>query len=637
MSKKNVLVVLILCATLLSQMANRCFADIKDDQQQASQYYKNKDYTQAETAYKQIVSSYPAAYHAVFMAQIRLICIYIATNNDTDAQSVYNKLNTDYSSRTELPASLFHISSMYEAQRKYTKTTDICNQIINNYSSSSYASKAEITIPKVAILYLVDSGSYSAADIAVDSMISSYSDNSDLGKGLYGIAVRYEQVKEWQRAEDVYIKITQNCPSATGAGFAAARINARLVIKSGSDGSADAAVSSLLTDFSSHPDMAKVLFELAYNYRCSEKYDKTKGLYQKIVQRYPSSAYALKAQIGVGAMDILLSIKSKDYSSAQDAVSSLVTSFSGNLGLAEALCSIAIGYEHAKEYTYAKGVYQQIVQQRPNSQYATEARLDIPRTDIMSSILAENYTVAASKTNSLITNFASHSNLARALYSIANRYEDSGQYQLAEAEYERIAQQYSASEQAGKAQLDVRKCQVLGLFESGNDSGALAEIDSLITDFADSSYLAYAVSRKVAEKYYIEAFKLQSQGSENQAVSMFQRSLIVWLKVISGVPVSGETTHALYWAADCHRKLGNYEQSIECYKKVANDYPAHKLASYALFSAGRNYANMKALRLLSKSEADAGTKAAYQRLADTYPDYKATKQVRSWLTRHNSN
>ncbi len=561
MSKKSFWTVLILCAALLSQTADRCFADVGEQFQQAWDLYASKNYDQAQTTYQQLAQSYPES-DLGLTAQKYLVIVHIKAGRLTEAQAAYDALNTGYSGNAKLPAALFLIANIYETSKEHDKAIVVCQDIIQNYPSS---------------------------------------------------------------------------PSATDAGFYVARINARFVIQSGDNGSADAVVNGLLADFSSHPDMAKELFKLARNYMYSSRYGKVKGLYQEIIQRYPASPYAIKAQLGVGAMDVMSSIKAKDYSSAQAAVSSLVTSFSGNPGLAAALYEIAIKYEQSEQYASAKAVYQQIVQQTSTGLSVINAQLDIPKTDILSLILAENYTAATSATDSLITDFASHLKLARALYSIAQRYEDSGQYLKAKAEYERVTQQYSASDQAGRSQLDVRKCQVLKLFESGNDSGAFAGIDSLITDFAGSSYLAYAVSRKVAEKYYINAFRLGSQGSTSQAASMFQRALIVWLKVVNQVPASDETPYALSWAADCFQRTGDFTNSIAFYKRVANEYPTHKLAGRSLFSAGGNYADMKALGLLSNSEADAGTKTAYQRLVDTYPDYKGAKHARSWLARHNSN
>jgi TolA-binding protein len=105
---------------------------------------------------------------------------------------------------------------------------------------------------------------------------------------------------------------------------------------------------------------------------------------------------------------------------------------------------------------------------------------------------------------------------------------------------------------------------------------------------------------------------------------------------MSDYPASTAVPKAFRSAGDCYRKLGEYTDSIRCYRKLLDDYPDLRTAWNALLNIGRNYEDLKKSGSLQASEADAETKAAYEQLLQDYPSCPGTKYASRWLSRHNT-
>ncbi len=124
----------------------------------------------------------------------------------------------------------------------------------------------------------------------------------------------------------------------------------------------------------------------------------------------------------------------------------------------------------------------------------------------------------------------------------------------------------------------------------------------------------------------------------------FQMAAGIWEKVAERFPGSDIIPQALNRAGECHKKLGEYGRSIDCYQNVftlcaqkgVDDYPDYNLGWNALFLIGRNYEEMKELGIVAESQADTLITAAYEHLVERYPDCMAAGIARRWLSRHKS-
>ena len=554
MAKKILLATLALCAIVISQGTGRCFADAPAQLEKAETY---KWYpARAEQIYQEIARDYPGSGYAL-EAQKNLVISYISAKRGGDAQVSLNELAADFTGHSGLPAALYDISRTYERSRKYEKVNSIYQQIIQQYPESSSASEARLYAPRSDVLSYIESKDDNGAAVAIDNLISNFSGHSGLPSSLYDIARRYERAK---------------------------------------------------------------------------KYDKVKGLYQQIIQQYAGSPAAGRAELAVERTGIFSLIESGRPAASE--INRLMVSFSGHSDLSEALYDIAIRYERVKKYEEASSIYQRVIQQHPDSSHAARARLIIPKINILSLIESGNYTEAQAGVDSLVADFSGHSYLPAVLCNIARIYEWSGQYEQAKGIYQHVAQQYPETSYAGEVQLNIPKNRILSLIVTGSDSEAQVEIDKLVADFRGDGRVGWTLSR-LAEQYCVKANQLETQGLVEQGRQYVQKAIAVYETVVSEFSGSTATPEACYLAGNHYRKLGEYEKSTQYYQKVVDDYSGYRLAWSARFMIGRNYEELKESGALSKSEADAKIKAAYQQLLEKYPNCKAAKIARRWLSYHN--
>jgi len=111
-----------------------------------------------------------------------------------------------------------------------------------------------------------------------------------------------------------------------------------------SKGLVQAELDSLIADFNDYPGLPAALCEIARRYESSGKHEEAKGVYQQIIQRYPDSPQADRAQLDVSRVNILGFIRSGRDADAEAAVDKLIADFNDQPGLPGVISKIEEGY-----------------------------------------------------------------------------------------------------------------------------------------------------------------------------------------------------------------------------------------------------------------------------------------------------
>ena len=183
----------------------------------------------------------------------------------------------------------------------------------------------------------------------------------------------------------------------------------------------------MINGFQWHSGLSEALYDIAIRCERANSYELSEDIYRRIIQRFPDSVHAGKARLDASKLDILSLIKLEDSSSAQAALDSLITDYPGHVHLPEVLYPIARSYEDRGEYERAGHIYEQIVQQFPDSSHATKAQLDVQKSQILSCIDGENDRGAETAIDSLVDDFRGNQRLPWALNYIARQYYDEAQ------------------------------------------------------------------------------------------------------------------------------------------------------------------------------------------------------------------
>ena len=479
MVKKMLFIPLALSGIMFSWMAEVCLADASAQFEQAETYETQGYYERAEEIYKTIVTDYPGTDNAL-KAQKKLTILYITWHKGLQAEAAFQELVTKFSENEHIANAVYDLAVRYNGLKKHRWAIKFYQYVLDNWPAAEFAVQAQGGLAKSNIIL----GKAEAAQAAVDKLIANFSGHPDLPEVLDGVAGRYRQSDKYEEAKSIYQQVIQRYPDSSYARRAQldiSRINVLSLIKLGEDAAAQAAIEKLLADFSEYEPVehvADVVHAVAMHYRGLGKYEKAIEFYQYVIDNWPQIESAVWAQGGVAKSNIALG----NEAAAQAAIEKLLTGFSGHKYehiATNAVYDIAGQYRGLKKYEKAIKLYQSILDKWPQSKSAVESQKYIA----ISNILLGKMGAAQLAIDKLIANFSGQSDLPKALYAIARRYRWSEKYEEAESVYQQIAQQYSDSSQAKKAQLNVLRTKALFLIESGNDSEAKTVIDKLVADF----------------------------------------------------------------------------------------------------------------------------------------------------------
>ncbi len=441
------------------------------------------------------------------------------------------------------------------------------------------------------------------------------------GECFAGASSQLEQAQtymnngDYEQAEGIYKTIVQNYPGTDHALEAQKQVTV-LYIDWDKQAQAQAALQELVAGFSENEHIAKAVYEVAQKYRWLQKYDKAGEVYQTVVEKWPGNdKYAIASQIGVARSNIEVG----NDAGADAAMQKLITQFSDHQDVVSAVYQLAHHCRKLGRHDKTSKYYQVIVDRWPGHEHAIWSQVGVVRANIG----LGNNADANAAIEKLLTDFSGDPDIVWAIFNISYQYHQYGRYIVEN----RPGTKYAMWAQAGVAMSKV---------EPGNDTAADAAIAKLLADFSGHPDLPLVISWGFAEQYYTKALQLENQGLGKQAREHFQKAAMICEIVINLFPGSGATLEACRWAGDSYRKLGKYEKSIQCYQRVADDYPEYHLAWHALSLVGLNYAKLEGSGLISKSEANAKIKAVYEQLLENYPNCKVAKRAQRWLSQHNS-
>lgn len=377
----------------------------------------------------------------------------------------------------------------------------------------------------------------------------------------------FEKNKLYDQAEGIYKTILQNYPNTIYAFEAQSKL-AIAYVEMGKTVQAEASIGKLIVDFSGNSDLPKTLYFIAKRWYKLGWPERTRNLYQRLIQEYPESTYAKRARLDMAAEDLLfLSWYGKE-EEIRASLDKFIEKFSGNSDLSGVLYDIARQCKEKQRYEIAKNLYQLIVRQYPDSSYAPEAQLNIPKMDIWSFIDAGRYEEAETAVENLIGAFSDHPSLPPVLHGIATRYQMAKQYEKAKNLYQKIIQQYPDSFEASRAQLDIIKCDnILPLMDSGNYVDVLTNIDDLVAKFSTHRYLPQLMGL-IEEEYYTRAVRLKKQGSSDEAQKHFQQAAIIAEKAMNLFASSLYVRKSYFRAGECYTQLGEYEKAKSIYQQI---------------------------------------------------------------------
>jgi tetratricopeptide (TPR) repeat protein len=379
---------LILLGLVCLGISDESYAGPLEELAQADADWKSVQFGQAESGYKAVALNYPSTNYAL-TAQKKLVMLY--KHDQPKAKAAFQELCTNFSAHEQIANTIYDIAVHYretESYKKYEMVKLFCQHILDNWPESKWAIWAQSKIAASdAVL-----GEESSAEVAFNTLISNFSDHEHVAKAAYDIVHAYNLAGDYSKAERLYQRIINTWPPAKYMMWIHIDM-AHSYIPRDNDANAQTAVGALFENISSDEFIPGALYDIAQHYERVNKHEKARQVYQEVVNKAPQDYYAMWAQMGVVVSDIHLG----DEAAVQSSFNKLVTDFSGNERLPDAVFYIGENYKWLENYEKAKQYYQYVLDHWPRHEHhgiwtqidLTQAKIALGEKESAKSIIDE--------------------------------------------------------------------------------------------------------------------------------------------------------------------------------------------------------------------------------------------------------
>ena len=457
----------------------------------------------------------------------------------------------------------------YETDGNYEQSEAIYRSIVTDYPGTDEAFQAQ----KNLALLCITARNYPAAVEEVDALITDFAKHTELPSAVYDIANHYWHSHSYGLARELYKYIADNIPDSNWAIVGQTWV-ASSDIWSTNYPEAHQEIDTLITDFAGHPGLAAAVYETANQFWYVGRYEDAQQVYQRVLETDPNSDLAIWSKAWVTGLDLVLG----NSTSAQQIIDTVVAECAGHPDLDEMIYGIANGCWYVRKYDQAQQLYKYVADNIADSDLHVRATAWVAGSDLM----LGNYVSAQEKINALIVDFPEHPDLPWTLNKMGwecglSDQDPSAKYEHAKELYRIVIRRYPDSPEAKSAQLFVAIADVLLFADLGNDAVAEeAAMDRLIAHFKDYPDLPKEISR-LEEKYYNKILATEQYSIEN-----YVKPVTIWENVLERWPdFFYDDPDLYYFIACCYYQLAEYENAIDYYTIVLDNWPDHRAASGA--------------------------------------------------------
>jgi len=550
-------------------MQKDCFADVSAQLKQAEALKDNRKYDQAEAIYQQIVTAFPDTNDAL-EAQKQLVLIYTATYKQQQADTAFEQLVTEFSEHKNIAEAVWQIANAHGQTEEYNKTFQLHQYNVEHFPDDMYAMRSQMEIVRS---YIYD-GNDTAADAAIDKLLSVFSDQPDLPKEIYQIVERYKKQGRCNKALELNKYSVEHFPNHKYAMWSQVEI-VYSHVRDGNDTAADEAVDKLINVFSGQPDLPKEIYQIAMKYNEAERKDKAVGLHQYNVDHSSKDdMYTMWSQVEIIKSHILDS----NNIAADETVDKLLTMFSNQSTLPKEIYQIAITYNEAGRKDRALQLHSYNVEHSSkDNKYTMWSQLEI----IKSHILDGDNVAADEAVDKLLTVFSDQPTLPMEIYQLSDRFNNAGRADKAGQLYQYIINTWPDDRYAMLAQDSISG----GSYSNNNeavdhDELTVSEaIDKLLTEpNTDSSKDIPEVLSEITAKYC-------KAGSYEKAIQLCQYVIDNWGDNTAMV-ISGKLEMAKVYIAE-----GNDATVEVIVDELITNYGGNPASPDAVFMIGEEYYN----------------------------------------------
>lgn len=567
-------------------------------------------YALAEQLYTDITSSRAGSDDA-FYAQKILLFLQIG-KKDPAADLTLQQFRTGFSAHPEFVKGLRETADIYfYLGRNPTRAQVIYQEILTEQPGSAESIWAQ----RGLVMAALEKGDYAAADTAVQTLLSEYSDHPKISTAVRVVADRYFYANDSHNALHLYEWIAQR-----GAGDEAIWVQRGLVathLHLAEYAAADEALETLQTQYSNHPQFDAALRAAADEYfYYGQNPTKTQALYEQILRDYPNGPETIWARRGL----VLMALEVADRTAADKALQTLLSNYSDHPQIATAVRIVADRYFYVgHDPAVACALYQRILLDWPSSCEKMAAQRGLAMAGVQ--LGDESAGQAAAET--LLSEFEDRPELSENTSEIIDQYCRAGSSARVITLSEKILGQSTNT----AIQLAARTGLARAYIQTGQEAQAQQQIDMITAGYSSQPRFSYSLF-VIGEQYYMQAEESLRQGDSDQARTGFQKAMALW--EINRTQLSDRRHKALavYYSAMASGFLGDDASALAFYQDLAQNYPDCEKAWHAQYRVAECALKLAAVGQIDPAVANNLKNAAYEAILEKYPDCPVAGMIR---------
>ena len=278
----------------------------------ADAYREIRNFQKARQCSQYIVDQWPDADHAP-EAQAGVVRASILMGDEIGAQAAMNKLLTSFADSTHVAKAVDDVADDYHKAGQYEIARQWHQYVVDYWPQNEHAIKAQ----KGVVISNIVPGDQTAAQAAVDKLVTDFSTHAKLPNMLYEIADTYEKAKQFNDAKGIYRRIEQACPNSPQAADSpldVRKLDIFSLIESGQDNGVISAVDNMTADFTDHPYLSFAVYriaeyyhERAYRldneniaYESNDCFQKAATIFERVIAQFPNADIVPKALRSAG-------------------------------------------------------------------------------------------------------------------------------------------------------------------------------------------------------------------------------------------------------------------------------------------------------------------------------------------------
>jgi len=377
----------------------------------ADNYRKLEKHQIARDVYQCALANSPDAEVALW-SHMGLAISNIWLGDEDAAQESVNTLFTDFAQDERLSIAACTVADEYRKSNRPSKASLLYEYVMDTWPDTEHALWSQMGVA-ISNIRLTE---YNAARAAVDRLRADFSQDARMSVAACMIADEYWRVNKQHEACQLYQYVVDNWPDAEHALWSQMGLAISNLYR-GDDDAAQSALDKLFLDFSKDERLPAAACFIADTYRKLKKHEQACGLYQHVLDNWPDAQHALWSQMGLAISNICLGHDDL----ARDAITRLLTQFSGHKGLTQAVQQITQQYRRFEKYEKAAQVWQ-YVHHVSSARSQGDGTLEDQVAVSVSNIALGSESDPNGAVDELIADFGVDPSLAEAIFRIGEQY-----------------------------------------------------------------------------------------------------------------------------------------------------------------------------------------------------------------------